>query len=83
MKNSRTDALFECRSPADAAGRVSNRATFSAWNTERWEDRRPWTFTVILISEYFGNTSKVQGLSVQDLPRQQLDKPAWLDAPDG
>lgn len=38
MKISRTDASLECQSPAEAAGRVSKRASFSAWNTESWEE---------------------------------------------
>lgn len=35
MKISRTDASLECQSPAEAAGRLTKCASFSAWNTER------------------------------------------------
>lgn len=38
MKISRTDESLECQSPAEAAGRVSKRASFSDWNTESSEE---------------------------------------------
>lgn len=38
MKISRSDASFECQSPAEAAGAVSKCASFSAWNMESWEE---------------------------------------------